>query len=185
MSGDRWYEQSIVASCDRPFEQSWHPVTDGTNNRGILCAIVRALVASCDRAYNQSWHPKTDGTINRVVQLSIVRSIEAPHDLESQVRSFEYDHRPCYDSFCTGDHPRPLRPDVRSFYDLPTIPKKNRLHGFRSFEHGHDLAATDFAQAITHDLCDQSYVLSMICHDSNIFRSQVGRNLVESGWLLP
>ena len=38
-----------------------------------------------------------------------------------------------------------------------------REWGFRSFEHGHDLAATGFALAITHDLCDQSYVLSTIC----------------------
>ena len=57
-----------------------------------------------------------------------------------------------------------------------------------------DLAATDFALAITHDLCDhsdQSYVLSAttatsrtfflrFTHDYNIFRPQVGRDLVVS-----
>ena len=48
-----------------------------------------------------------------------------------------------------------------------------------------DLVATDLPLAITHDLCDQSYdlcdqsyVLSTFFHDCNMFRSQLGRNLV-------
>ena len=51
--------RAIVASCDRSYEHSWHPVTGRTI---------------------QSWHPKTDGTINRGVQRWIARSIVASCD---------------------------------------------------------------------------------------------------------
>ena len=47
--------------------------------------------------YDLLLRPTTDGTINR---------------------------RPCCDWSCPSDHPRPPRPVMRSFYDLPTIPKK-------------------------------------------------------------
>ena len=101
-AGGRWYDQSIVASCDRSYEQSWHPVTDRTSIRGILWLSVRSIVAPGHRWYDQSWG-----------QRLIARS---------QFRSFEHDDRPYYGWFCPGDHPRPMRPVVCSFYDLPTIP---------------------------------------------------------------
>ena len=41
-----------------------------------------------------------------------------------------------------------------------------------------DLVTTDFALAITDDLCDQSYIFLRFPHDSNIFRSHVGCKLV-------
>ena len=76
-AGDRWYDQSIVASCDRSYEQSWHPVTertidrgtrrpmvrsiagttiDRTINRSIVRPNVRSIVATYDRSYGESWH---------------------------------------------------------------------------------------------------------------------------------
>ena len=44
-----------------------------------------------------------------------------------------------------------------------------------------DLVATDLPLAITHDLCDQSYVLSTMCLRWQIVLSQLRRNLVVSG----
>ena len=35
-AGDRWYDQSIVVSCARSYEQSWHTVTDRTSTCDIL-----------------------------------------------------------------------------------------------------------------------------------------------------
>ena len=104
-----------VASCNRSYEHSWYPVTERTINRDTRSpmqrSISRSIVASCDRSYDQSLRPTTDRTINRGIKR-----------FGSQVRSFEHDHRPCYGCFCFGDHPRYMRPVVRYFYDLPTIP---------------------------------------------------------------
>ena len=97
-------------------------LTDRTSTRGILWPSEQSIVAPEDRWYDQSWGATIDRTINRSIVRPSVWSIVAPNDLESQVRSFEHDHRPCYDWFCPGDRPRPPRPVVRPFYDLPTIP---------------------------------------------------------------
>ena len=35
-AGDRWYDQSIVVSCPRSYEQPWHAVTDRSNTHDIL-----------------------------------------------------------------------------------------------------------------------------------------------------
>ena len=64
-AGDRWYDQSIAASCDRSYEQSWHPDTDGTTNRGVQRSIPRSIVTSCDRSYDQLLQPTTNRSINR------------------------------------------------------------------------------------------------------------------------
>ena len=114
--------RAIVARCHRSYEHSWHPVTERTINRGTRRPMVRSIVWCNDRSHDQAYHRATDRMINRCDIRPIIRSIVTPNDLESQVSSFEHDHRPCYDRFCPGDHPRPLRPVVRSFYDLPTIP---------------------------------------------------------------
>ena len=116
--------RSIVAQEDRWYDQSW-------GQRSIS----RSIVASCDRSYKQSFLPKTD-----------LRSIVAPHDLESQVRSFEHDHPPCYDWFCPCDHSR-----------SPTT------------------SATSRTTSATSRTFFQRFV-----HDSNMFQSQVWRNLVGS-----
>ena len=97
--GRRPIVRSIVASCDRTYEQSCilH-VTDRTSTRGVLwpsvrsivapdCrsydstinrSIVRPIVATYDRSYGQSWQSwrqTTDRSINRSIVRPIVRSI--------------------------------------------------------------------------------------------------------------
>ena len=52
--------RAIVASCDRAYDQSWHPTTDGTINCGVQLSIARSIVATYDRSYDQSWHQTTD-----------------------------------------------------------------------------------------------------------------------------
>ena len=148
-TGDRLYDQSIVASCDRSYEQSWHPVTDRAGTRGILLPSVRSSVAPEDRWYDQSWGATIDRTINRSIVRPIVRSIVATYN-----RSYD-----------------------QSWHQ--TILNR-RLEVLNMTI---DLATTDFALAITHDLCERSYVLSMICprfqHFSVAGRG-LGRNLVVS-----
>ena len=55
-AGDR----PIVASCDRAYDQSWHP--------------------ACDRSYERSWHPMIECTSNRGTRRPIVRSIVGCND---------------------------------------------------------------------------------------------------------
>ena len=127
----------IVLTYGRSYDQSWHQTTDRTINR----SIVRPTVATYDQSYDQSWHQTTDRTINCATSnprpsttggvtmhdwwYDHVRSIcdRLRFGIAGYVNniSFEHDHRPCYNSFCPDGHPRPLRPVVRSFYDLPTI----------------------------------------------------------------
>ena len=52
--GRRPMVRSIVASCDRSFEQSWHPMTEHTINRGTRRPIVRSIVGCNDRPHGQS-----------------------------------------------------------------------------------------------------------------------------------
>ena len=107
------YQRSMVRSIDRC----------------ILRPIVRAIVASCDRSYEHSWHPVTERTINRGTRRPMVRSIVAIYN-----RSYD---QSCHQTIFNR------RLEVLNM----TI----------------DLATTDFALAITHDHCDQSYVLSTMC----------------------
>ncbi len=117
---NRGIVRPIVATYDRSYDQSY-------SNRGTKRPIIRSIVASCDRSYDQSCGDYRSAIIHnwwchhtRLVVRSCKTYLRS-YDLESQVRCFEHDHRPCYDSFCPDGHPRPLRPIVRSFYDLPTI----------------------------------------------------------------
>ena len=100
--------RSLVIPCERAYDQSWHSKPDGTSNRGMQRSIARSIVASCDRSYDKSLLP--------------LLSFVVPNDLGSQVKSFEHDHRPCCDLVSPCDQPRPLRPVVRPFYDVSTIP---------------------------------------------------------------
>ena len=89
--GRRPMVRSIVVSCDRSYEHSWHPVAECTISRGtrrsiidqswgatinrtINRSIVRPIVATYYRSYDQSWHQTTDRTINRSIVRPIVRS---------------------------------------------------------------------------------------------------------------
>ena len=119
---------------------------------------------------DQSWRPATAGTINRslhrILRL-IVRAIVASEDRmydQSYLRATDRTINRC-----------DLRPIVRSV-GAPTIWN----HRLEVLNMTIDLATTDFALAITHDLYDQSYVLSTICprfqHISVAGRSLPGRN---------
>ena len=110
-------------------------------------------MTSWDRAYDQLWHPKTDGTINHGGQRSIARSIIASCD-----RSYDQSLRPTTDR---------------------TINRGTSLIWNRRLEVLNmtiDLAMNDFALAITHDLCDQSYFLFTI-HPRFQHFSVAGRSL--------
>ena len=125
--------RAIMASCDRSYEHSCHPVTERTINRGtrkpdctINRGVQRSIVASCDRSYDQSL----------LYIRPIERSIVAPNDLESQVRSFE---------------------QIATTLLRLILPLRS---------------PTASATSLTFFL--------RFAHDSNIFQSQVGRNLVVS-----
>ena len=98
-------------------------VADRTSTRDILWPSVRSIVAPEDRWYNQSWDATIDRTIDRSIMRPIVRSIVATFDrFRIAGTRFEHDHRQCCDWFATCDHPRPMWPVIRPFYDLSTIP---------------------------------------------------------------
>ena len=119
--------------------------------------IVRLVVAINDRSYDQSCPPTIDRTTNRGIL-----------------------HEP---SIGGATSRKVARPVARLIVRLLTIWNSR----FQVLNIAIDLVATDLPLAITHDLCDksydlcgQSYVLLRFAHDCNIFRSQVGRNLVVS-----
>ena len=129
---------------------------------GILRPIVRAIVVSCDRSYEHSWHPVTERTINRGTRRQMVRSMVGCNDRSQINRSI-------------------VRPIVRSIvatYDRSYDQSWQQTIWNRRLEVLNmtiDFATTVFALAITHDLCDQSYVLSTICPRLQHF-SVVGRS---------
>ena len=86
-SCDRSYEQSWHPACERSYEHSWHPMTERTISRGTRRPVVqsivgcndrshnRPIVASYDRSYDQSWqswHQTTARTINCSIMRAIV-----------------------------------------------------------------------------------------------------------------
>ena len=154
--------RAIVAYCDGAYDQSWYPNTDGKINRGMQRSIARSIERSIVAS-------TTDHTIIRCYLRLIVRSFVVPNDLASQVTRFEHDHRPCCHWFATWDHPRFVY-DSKLFWSQL---RRNHIWSasfsilvvspvWLGLNMTYDLAATVFALAITHDLCDQSYVLSTI-----------------------
>ena len=103
-------------------------------DRCFLRPILRTLSAPGDRAYDQSWHPKHDGMINHgggaMIDSAINRSI--------------------------------VRPIVRPIFATYDRSYDQRFHEtiwnrrLEVLNMSIDLATTDSALAITHDLCDQS-----------------------------
>ena len=116
--------RSIVTAGDRWYDQSLHPATHRTRNRGTKRPIVRSIVASCDRSYDQSC-----GYRSAII----------------------------HDWWC---HHARLVVRSRKTYLRPLTIWNRRLEVLNMTI---DLVTTDFALAITHDLCNQSYVLSTIC----------------------
>ena len=121
----------------RSYDQSWGTTIDRTMNR----TIVRPIVATYHRPYYQSWHQTTDRTINRSIVRPIVRSI-----VRLPIR----------------DHPQLMVPRCTTGGTITTCLRPLTIWN-RRLEVSNmtiDLVTTDFALAITHDLCVQSYVLS-------------------------
>ena len=120
--------------------------------------IVRLVLAINDRSYDQSRPPTIDRTINRGI---------------------------LHEQPIGGATGRKVARPVARLIVRPLTIWNNRFKGLNMTI---DLVATDLPLTITHDLCDQSYDLCgqsytfflRFAHDCNIFRSQVGRNLVVS-----
>ena len=81
--------RALVASCDRAYDQSWHPKTDGTINRGVHRSIARSIVATYVRSYGQSWHQtiwnRRLDVLNKTIDLVTTDfALEITHDLDDQ-----------------------------------------------------------------------------------------------------
>ena len=175
-SDQRPIERSVIAFDDRSFAQSWRPAIDRTINRDDRRSILRLIVVvgsndrshdqSCNlrtfiqsivapngRSYNQSWHPTIDRTINRGILRPIVRAI-------GDCRSSIIDNWWCH-------HAQLMVRSLNTYLRSLTIWNRR----FEVLNMNIHLAGTDCALVTTHDLCDQSCVLSKISHDSNMFRS--------------
>ena len=124
-----------MASCDRSYEHSWHPVTERTSNRGTRRPMVRSIVGCNDRS-----------PINRTIVRLIVRLIVATYDRSHD----QWWHQTIWN--------RRLKVLNKTI----------------------DLATTDLVLAITTTSATSRTFVLRFANDSNIFRSQVGRNLVIS-----
>ena len=130
----------------------------------------RSIVASCDRLLR----PTTGRTINRGTKRPIVRSIVASCD-----RSYDQscDFRSAIIHNWWFHHAR-LAVRSRKTYLRPLAIRNRRLYVLNMTI---DLVTTHFALTVTHDLCDQSYVLSTTCPRFSHFTvAGIGRNLVVS-----
>ena len=130
-----------MASCYRAHDQSW----------GQLL-IARSIVASCDRSLRAT----TDRTIsrgNRCTKRPIVRSIVASCD-RSYDQSCDYRSAIIHNWRC---HHARLVVRSRKTYLRPLTILNLR---FEVLNMTINLVTTDFALAITHDICEQSYVLT-------------------------
>ena len=132
------------------------------------------MVAINDRSYNRSWPPTIDRMINRVGRR--MGSDMNPRNIST---FYSVSEQPIGGT--TGR--KVARPVARLIVRPLTIWNSR----FQVLNMTIDLVATDLPIAITHDLCHQSYdlchqsyVVLRLAHHSNIFRSQVGRNLIVS-----
>ena len=109
----------------------------------------RSIIASCDR----SLRPTTDRTINRGTKRPIVRSIVASCD-RSYDQSCDFRSAIIHNGWF---HHARLVVRSRKIYLRPLAIWNRRLYVLNMTI---DLVTTHLALTVTHDLCDQSYVLS-------------------------
>ena len=102
--------RSIVAPDDRSYDQSWNSATDSAGRR-MGSDLTHRNISTFYNVSEQSICGTTGRNVTRPVARLIVRLLMK--DMESQVTSFEHDHRPCCYWFAPCDHPRPLRTVVR------------------------------------------------------------------------
>ena len=132
---------SIVASCDRSYEHSWHPVAECT----ISCGTRRLIV-------DQSLGATIKRTINRSIMRPIVVTYDRSYDQSCDFRSAII-HNWWF-------HHARLVVRSRKTYLRPLAIWNRRLYVLNMTI---DLVTTHFALTVTHDLCYQSYVLSTTC----------------------
>ena len=137
-------------------------------------------MAAGDRSYDTSWHPVTERTINRGTRRPMVRSIvggnDRSHDQSSHCATDRMSNR-CY-----------LRPIVRSI-----VAPHDFESQVRSFEHDHPpcydwfcpcdhpRSHTTSATSRTTSATSRTFFIERrFVHDTNMFQSQVWRNLVGS-----
>ena len=140
--------RSIVgnrATCGSEFrtmyDQSWRPATDGTINRSLP--------------------PATDRTSNRGILWPIVPSIVAPED-----RWYDQWWGAKIDRTINRSIVRPIVRSIVATYDRSYDQSWHQTIWNRMLEDLNmtiDLVTTDFALSITHNIFEQSYVLSTIC----------------------
>ena len=130
-----------MAPDGRLYDHSWGATIDRTINR----SIVRPIIATYDRSYDQSWH-KTQ------IVRSIVASCDRSYDQSCDYRSVIIRNWWCH-------HARLVVRSCKTYLRPLTIWNR-RLEVLNMTI---DLLTTAFALVITHDLCDQSYVLSTTC----------------------
>ena len=137
--------------------------TSGRHKR----SIIRSIVAPDDRSYDQSWNYATDSVGRRMGS-----------DLNPRNTSTFYSVSEQSIGGTTGR--KAARPVARLIVRSLTIWNRR----LQVLNMAIDLVVTDLPLAVTHDLCDQSYVLSTIClrvvYDCKLFWSQLRRNLVVS-----
>ena len=135
--------------------------TSGSHKR----SIVRSIVAPDDQSYDQSWNASTDSVGRRMGSDRNPRNISTFYSVSEQSIG--------------GTTGRKVARPVARLIVRPLTIWTCRLQFLNMTI---DLVATDLPLAITHDLCDQSYVLSMICLrlvcDCKLLWSQLRRNLV-------
>ena len=144
-----------MASCDRSHDKSWHL-------RLIVRLVVPPVAKSCDKSGQVASSLTTERDILRRVAPPIVRWHDQWHD------------QSCH--WVIRDHRQVVvRPGKTYMQPLTIWSRRLELLNMTT-----DLAATDFALAITHDICDQSCVRSTICSRFHHFPFTENRNLVVS-----
>ena len=133
------------------YDQSWRPTKiDRTINRSIVRPIVRPIVATYDRSYDHSWYQTVWNRRLQVLNMTI--------DLVATDLPLAITHNLCDQSYVLST--------IYLRYQICWSQLRRNLvvsPVWLGLNMTYDLAATDFALAITHDLCDQSYILSTIC----------------------
>ena len=138
-----------------------------TTSGSLKRSIVRSIVAPDDRSYDQSWNSATDRVGRRMGSDMNPRNISTLYSASEQSNG--------------GTTGRKVARPVARLIVRPLTIWNRRLQVLNMTI---DLVATDLPLAITHDLCDQSYVFSTMClrcvYDCKLFWSQLRRNLVVS-----
>ena len=169
-SSDRILRSVFLPGCRSSYDWSyaWSP------DQQRLEKIVRLAVAINDRSYDRSWPPTIDRIINSVGR-------QMGSDLNPRNISTFYS---VSEQSIGGTTGRMVARPVARLIVRPLTIWNSR---YQVFNMTIDLVATDLPLAITHDIATSRMtsatsrtIVLRLAHHYNIFRSQVGRNLVVS-----